>query len=296
MWFDDEDVLGRRFGKRKKGSRQKQVLNVNLRANLQKGSRLPGAASLVIGPTVLLALALLLWFGGKFARELLFSRNDRYTIRSVDIHVSEGAVIGRDLIREYTRIVEGTNIFSFNIAQIRRDVMQTAPNIRYIRIHRILPDAVTIDVTERTPLARLGRWNNMAVDGEGCVFYSKETLRHLPTINGHGRAGIKPGDYLDGLALAALQVISLCNEHPFGLEPNSINIEKGDRLVLNADYRGKDRAIKLLWPGMGQNTAEAREALISRLATAVQAFESPDGRNVKDLDLTYAIGGYGKQG
>jgi hypothetical protein len=158
----------------------------------------------------------------------LFSENERFVVRTLDI-ASSGRLPAAN-IREYGRLAEGMNLFELDVEKVRSD-LESVPVIKSVEIRRLLPDTLRIRVTERTPVARLGaddRVNHFAVDREGFVLGPSSRSPALPAITGLREFGIAPGHQITNAVLAdALQVIETCETAGLGTAIRFATIDVG---------------------------------------------------------------------
>jgi hypothetical protein len=258
--FDDADVYGRRLGRRK------HVLNV--RGGGAKGTHSPGyrAAVLVLVPVVLAGIMIGLWFGARWTGRMLFSRNDRFRIARLEI--TAGQIITAPLIREYTGLREGMNLFAADIGAIRRAFLRRTPVVRSMTISRLLPDTLSIEVVERQAVARLGRRGSLAVDGGGIVFNSRGGQRYLPVLVGLSAGGMKPGQRIDGPGRDAALLLDVCERT--GIDRDVVV----SALDVRGGFSGREDALRLyldggttvdLWWDRGGGAAASEERLRNRL-------------------------------
>jgi len=289
MWFDDDDISVRRLFAGKRNRRRASVLRV--RVGGRRARSVSRIAVLVLVPTVVIAAGTLLWVGLSLAAGGLFSRNEKYTIKNLNIR--PGMVITRELIKEYTGIDEGMNLFGFNIAKIRSEFLRHTPNVREIEMTRQLPDTFTIEVVERAPLARIGRRGYLVADREGFIFSLRKSADSLPFIAGYNAAKLRPGAVIGAPALAALQVLNACDNPRLGVSIQAVDVGHDDHLVL---YLADRRTVRFAWKGMNEDTKSSRKALLGKLGKMKEALESEDGRRrmVSTLDFTIDGRPYGE--
>jgi cell division septal protein FtsQ len=220
--------------------------------------------------------------------ELLFWDNPAYTIRKVDIRI-EGQAITAGHVREYTGIGEGTNLFAINLGRVQADFLRKTPHARSIVLQRKLPDTVAIMVTERMPLARLGRGSALGVDRDGHVFSLRGGPREYPAITGCPEGFLRPGARVDQPVLNAIEVIDACNRVKAGELVKIASVDVSSRESLDM-YLAAGEKVRINWTGMGAPvTADGRreiEKKIGHLADVLRADEER-GRRVVNLDLTY---------
>jgi len=283
MLFEDEELSGRRLLGRRKNKRRRSVLDVKSKSvNWGETPRRTAVAVLVLG--VVAAACVTAWFACSLAGEFLFSRNERFAIKKLDINVRQGAVVGADLVREYAKVNEGTNLFGFNIKEARANLLRV-PNVRTVSITRELPSTVRIAVAERDALARVGRTGAVGVDFEGVVFVLRRRLSDLPVILGYRPREPEPGSRLAGTALSALEVLDVCRDHWLSLRISSIDVSKEDHLIVRVPGR---RSFSLEWEGMGELTQESRENLMKQLANVSRTWQSERGKEHSHLNATFA--------
>ncbi len=157
-----------------------------------------------------LLLGGLAW-GGTLAWRAMFSENDFFVIRQIEV-TTDGS-LGRGHILEYARVSEGMNLFAVDPKSVR-DLLMSVPVVGQAQVGRRLPDTLVIDVTERVAVARLGRAGSgspLAVDAQGHVLGPSSVRASLPVIAGVRDVGLRPGDVVkDPMLAEALQVLDLC--------------------------------------------------------------------------------------
>jgi hypothetical protein len=184
--------------------------------------------------------------------------------------------------------MEGVNLFAVDIGRIREEFMRAVPSLKTMAIARVLPDTVAVEVSERLPIARLGRWKPMGIDREGYVYHLRSGARELPQIAGYFDKELRPGTRAQGMILSAIELLDVCNmtqfEYPIRVE--SIDISSGE--YLDVRLIGGER-IRLTWEGMEAATPDARESLIAKLARLARALKSAAtrGKRIAQLDLTF---------
>lgn len=252
-----------------KPARRKTVLNVKARLSTKRHLQNKQVVALVSTLLCFIFCALLLWVLGR----ALFYNNPRYTLRTVRIET--GKTITADLVKRKTGLIEGTNMFSVNIRSVREDFMRWFPIVRRMEITRVLPDAVSIKVTERVPIARLGFLWNLYIDEEGCVFGQGQQarIRNLPIITGSNVESFKPGHRLEGPALAALQLLNVCSiDDEMRIE--SVELKGPKQVDLRVIYDNVVWNGRLAWNDMGKPTLAAETQLAEKLAKMRTVFKT----------------------
>ena len=153
-----------------------------------------------------------LWWGGRAAWRGLFTENDFFQIRQIEV-TTDGALGAAD-IRDYAQVHEGQNLFAVHPAGIRAALLGV-PVIAGAQVGRRLPDTLIIEVAERVAVARLGRpgaGSPLAVDATGHVLGPSSVRASLPVILNVRDKGLRPGDVVqDPMLKEALQVLEICN-------------------------------------------------------------------------------------
>ena len=272
------------FGKRNQDSRRNQrqtpsrgrLLQVSARSSERGRGQVHKAGAVVL---LLAAVGGLGWAcvaGTEALGRLLFSENEYFTIRNLDVQ-SNGRLRPEHL-REYGKVAEGQNLFAVNLAQVRAN-LESVPLIRSADIHRDLPDTLVIRVQERTALARLAEGaggHPVLVDRDGYVLgLGRQST--LPMVAGAKERGLGPGSVVQEKAvLDGLAVLDLCDTTRLG---TVVKIQKIE--VRNAD------ALTLYLAG-GEVIALGRDQLKARLEKLVDVLKTAQelGQAIKTADLT----------
>ncbi len=227
--------------------------------------------------------AFLVWFIGAS----LFWQNPKFTIRTISVQI-EGNVLTPPLVREYTGLKEGQNLFAFSIGKITRSFLEKSHITKSISIHRKLPGTIVINIRERVPVARLGRGGSLATDVEGRTFALRAGAREFPVISGCSDANLKPGIDTDQAVRNALLALDTCHRSKAGGQVHIASIDVSDKEVLEL-YLAAGERVRLSWTDMGKTTEAGRRELekkMNHLADVLRASEER-GRKIVNLDLTY---------
>jgi cell division septal protein FtsQ len=255
---------------------------VNAKLNAQRDR--DGRRAMRIG-LVLLVAVLVLGVGlfvVKSAGRSLFSENPLFTLRRLEVR--SGRVVPPDLVKEYTKVQEGINLFAPNIRSIRREFLGKVHGARGIEISRDLPDRMVVTVTERVPLAVIGMNGFLVTDRDGVVFVMRSGTREMPVIKGFSGTALKPGARLRGMASAALQVLEACSNPDLGIDLSAVDIENRDFLVL---LLGDGKSARLSWDKMEEATPESRRNLMNKLQNLSRALQTKESQTLSRLDATY---------
>lgn len=268
--------------RRGRSSGRNTILKVNTRFVDKKNSQKVGVG--VFLSVVVIGATIALWMGISFTGRVLFSKNDRFQIKNLNIQ--EGTVITADLIKEYTQIKEGMNLFAFDIAKVRQDFIRHSPNVKSMEIRRQLPDTLHVRIVERVPVARIGRKSPFVADSEGYVFGLRAGYQALPVITGYRDPSLRPGSRLCGMSLAALEVVEACYDQRIGLHIDEVEVNNPEHIVLYVPDGAKIKEVTLSWRNMGKRTTESRQELAKKLSRVVESMQSEDGRQRSRFNAT----------
>ena len=285
MWLSNEKRRKRRRSFAHGDGSRDPLLMVNARAadKKQMRSHRIGAAVIVLG----VAAGALAATGFAFlkAGEVMFSSNPRYTLKTLDIR-SDGKIVTPELVREWTGLRTGTNLFAVDIGRMREDILAKAPMVKSMEVTRRLPDALDIRIAERLPIARLGSGAFLGVDKEGFVFNLKSPASMLPAIVGYRGAMPYPGSSIRGNVLRALELLDLCMRSPAGqsIRIDMVDVSDENYLVL---HLGGGESVRLsaqaASPSAGRPDMEHKLLLLTR--TLQKSAER--GKRIAWVDLTY---------
>jgi cell division septal protein FtsQ len=242
------------------------------------------SAVLVLVPVVFCAFGLMIWF----ALRSLYTENERFIIRDIQIESVGDGIMTRAKLKEYTEVDVGINLFGFGIGKVRRQILDSVPNIREFEIERHLPDTLKITVIERQPVARIGDSLTL-IDDTGYVFYKGRKRTTLPMITGiEGRDPV-PGDSLDGRVMDALRLLDVCAKdmHELGqnLRIESIDIRHPDYLLLRLQHGEPVQTARIDWSDVTGDKTD----LIGKLSLLHNRMRIAASRNLfhKTMDLRY---------
>jgi cell division septal protein FtsQ len=223
----------------------------------------------------LLILTVTVIVGYVYLKNLLFVKNSRYTITTMELHSSGSFSLEK--FREYTEIQEGDNLYSFALKDIEDLFVQKVPNVRHISIKRQLPDTLTVNIMERTPVLRLTRRSNLCVDRDGYIFaVSANKLKFLPYISGSEYRTLRPGGKVTGRALSAVKLVNLGSSSTLDLPISNVNISPEDYITV---FLSNGKRLRIAWDGMDENTDESLEELNKKLMRFVLLLNSPEGQS-----------------
>jgi cell division protein FtsQ len=235
----------RRLNKKK---RSQNILDVKIRAHAaatQRNSKIMKWLCVFI--LIASACGGVYWGAREGLRRFVFENPD-YALRSLEI-VTDGA-LSREEVIATTGIREGANIFSINLAQAQRNLSKQ-PRVELAEITRTLPGKISINITERKPVAWVAAKNeedpstdpkSFLVDRRGTLISVKNFLPeylHLPIIYGIPTDNLEAGETVDTFELrAALDLVRITSDSP-RVQIRSIDLSK--RYCMIATDRNRAR-------------------------------------------------------
>ena len=249
MWYRDDDKYSNRrlFGSRRE-NRRNSILLVSARLSDQRRERAHRVGAILLVTVVIAGTIWMTLLGTKLIGQSLFSQNQRFTIRNLDIR-SNGK-LQSEHIREYAHIDEGMNLFAIDLGQVRDDLM-SVPIVSAVSVRRRLPDTLEVTVSERIPAARLGEESTgypLAVDQAGFVLGPTSVSQQLPSITGLQEKGLRPGARVgDPGVQNALHVLDVCDSPSFSRflriknvdvsnpEYLEVYLQRGERILLSRE-------------------------------------------------------------
>lgn len=243
-WKKKED---RNRYNRKKTLPRSPVYTMHARTANQRSDSMHKTGAVFLLIAAIAGLGWVMVAGAGQLRNWLFIDNDLFLIESIDI--ASTGTLSPDHIREFGGITEGQNLFSIDIAGVRKR-LEEGPMIKSAEVARRLPSTLSVRIKERTPLARIAHGQAgffFAVDGEGHVLgLAGRKMAGMPVVKGFSDRGVTPGSVLrDGGAMDALQVIGMCDGSPLGqvIRITAIDVSHPDYLDLSLE-----NGVKVLLP------------------------------------------------
>jgi len=193
-----------------------------------------------------------LCFGGKVLFTQYYHRAPGVFVMSDvrrDVTITTGKTLTPDFFHDVWGLKDNMNPFSLSIQDERKKLMAFAPNIKDMKIVRYLPDKMTISVTEREPIARIGvGTDGRVVDEEGIVFSRYAGVGGLPLITGSDTLLLThPGDRLRDIPMAAVRLVYSMQRPEVRLRLLEVRVVRDDYLNLTmSDHR----QAKFAWGGM----------------------------------------------
>ncbi|NKB24509.1 MAG: FtsQ-type POTRA domain-containing protein [Kiritimatiellae bacterium] len=213
MWFNDASVTTKNRKKNRRKPARQPILRVNARVVDKKKARTRRWKTLLVMTAAIGGTSWLIVAGVQSLGALLFSENEKFILKHVEIH-NPGGKLKQRHIKEYTNLIDDLNLFDVDIRQVRKD-LESVPLIKSVTVQRRVPDTLIINIIERTPVARLShrvKGFYLAIDREGYVLGPGSQSHYLPIIQGYRQAGLGPGDYIQNdFFHDALKVLEYCD-------------------------------------------------------------------------------------
>ena len=240
------------------------------------------------------ALGLACFFAWRWLSAAMFTRNPQFEVRRVSIEPGYAKTEGE--IRDITGLREGINLFSFRASEVRGRLLLATPNIADAEVSKILPDAVSVVVHDRIPVASLCS-PKLALDADGFVFTilprDADRYRSIPRIeNGaepfRPQAGRTLSDVpgtpsgIEARVMRALRVALLCDRPGRSFRLSNIDVSNPVYLtLLTAD----NRLVRLVWEEISDDTA-----ILQGLSMADDTLRDPASRGKTRFDVVLSAG------
>lgn len=236
---------------------------------------------------LLLGAAGIAFFGFFGARRFLFSGNDRFRLREIEVRSGGYWQDKAPQLAARIGVHPGENLFRIDPGELRRRLL-AIPGIEESEVQRILPDTLHLRVIERVPRAVLGNpRSEWVVDETGAVIPRLESMSAsvpLPVILGISTSGVKAGMVLETLR-PALELIMLTVRSFPDISIIAVNVRNPERLEFFMRFRGQ-KSCKVILPVRHQNFTYLLSALQSAIIYAERqgdtrgTFDLSFGRNV----------------
>lgn len=216
-----------------------------------------------------LVLAVAAIAGAIYGIRTYLANSPRYRLRNVVINTQ---TLNEDDLRTFLHVEIGTPIFDIDLAARRRNLLSIS-TIASARVTRRLPDTLVVEISERDPIARLGR-TNLMVDRDGTVFVLAGGSRLLPIITGYqGRGGpLAPGDRATGMLAAAIELLRFAGDGEGCLPMMDIDLSSDDYLLCTLTDQ---RQARIAWADMASRSDESRADLRKRVVNLLNAMNDP---------------------
>src|SRR5271154_3652257 len=224
MWFRREQK-NRRL-------RRGHLLDVKLRSDQVRATRLRLALILLMVPACTLLGLYLLWRTGEWALDKFVYENSTFAIQNIEVQTD--GVISPEQLRRWTNVKLGVNLIALDLASVKRN-LELVPMIDEVSVERVLPRTLRVRVTEREPVAQVNVPTATAsgeiaaavfqldingfvmkpLDPRQCVIPLSQMSAQLPVVTGLNVYQLQPGHRVESpQAQAALQLIGAFAHSP----------------------------------------------------------------------------------
>lgn len=272
-------------GEKKLNRKRNSVTSVGGRSSEIAGRRKNRAVLAVLLLVFSALTGTVLWLALQKVAEVLLFTNAEYRVRAIDI-VSDGQRVSCDKVRQWAEIETGMNTHAVNLAKIRLKLLRV-PVIKTVDISRVMPDRITIRLSERLPIACVGLLGLRGVDQTGYVFAIAPSRNAMPVITGFMDEPT-PGTRLQGRMLNAVEVVDVLNRSSLGglMHVDVLDVREPDCLVMKL---AEGPLIRLKWPDMAMSTPESRLALDGKLRSLARVMDDArlKNRRLARVDMTF---------
>ncbi|MDA3800367.1 MAG: FtsQ-type POTRA domain-containing protein [Kiritimatiellae bacterium] len=209
-----------------------------------------------------------------YLKNVLFVKNQRYVIQTIDFH-SSGA-FSLEKFKQYSDIDEGTNLYAFDLNEVEAKFNNKIPNVKDIELVRKLPSTLIVEIKERSPVMRLSRRSNLCVDEDGYIFaVSANKLKFLPYLSGFEYRRVRPGGKLTGRALSAVKLVTVGKSSKLALPISNVNVSPDDYIIV---FLSNGKRLDIAWEEMDDNSEVSLDELEEKLMRFVAILNSPKGK------------------
>ncbi len=195
--------------------------------------------------TLLLAILAVIGAIVFFAERLLFSRNERFLLRRIEVRSEQGGYWnGRDdRVAELLQLRPGRdNLWEMDLRKIRERLLRH-PSIRTCTMKRVLPETLSVSIVERLPRAALGNPGSPYLLSDDLVVLPRaETMKvagDLPVLTGFGpNFRTYPGALCPQAEAAMDLLMEILRNYP-DLAAVHLDISSRDKLKTTLRYRNR---------------------------------------------------------
>ncbi len=175
--------------------------------------------------------------------------NPEYNLAVVEIN-DESAGVSRETVLTTAGLRIGQNIFGISLAKAR-EAVAALPQVEHVEFQRVLPNKITVDLTERHPVAWLAdsqaedpttSAKSFLIDSRGALFKPKRQLPEylrLPAIYGVATENFLSGEIVDTPEVRAALDLVQQNSDTNSFQLQSIDLSQGYCMVVTNAKRAK---------------------------------------------------------
>ena len=247
---------------------------------------LPRSARVTLGVGALAVAVAAVYGGGKVLFDQYYNKSQGlFTLTDVrrNVTVETGTTLLPDTVYDMLKLKDGMNQFDLRIAETREALMAREPNIKDLTVVRRLPDRMTVSITERTPIARLGSgMDGRVVDDDGVMFLRYVGTGALPIIKGaEVQAQItEGGGRLHGLSMAAVRLINDVRRPEVSVQLLELEVRQDYLQLVMSGHRQASFA----WDGMEDEEKNTKAKMQGHLEQLAMFMDSEIGRSCLKWD------------
>ena len=284
-------------GARKKNARRtsgtqrryQNVLDVTVRSNqagVQRQRRIVGLLTKLL---IAAGLGTGLYFGVNKAISWLILKNPDYNVAELDVQTD--GILESDRVLQTAELQKGSNIFLVNLNRARTRI-ESIPEVEHAEVSRQLPNRITVQISERKPIAWLSTARGIdtrdevvaskqsfLIDATGVLLQPRKLSpqdRYLPIIRHYSGDNLTEGTQTDGEEIKA--ALDLLRAHQESLVAARFQIEEID-LARHYGLVVTDRnGTQALFP------LEEMDRQLKRLDTYLQ-YTDQHGQKIQTINL-----------
>lgn len=234
--------LGNHRVSSRKHRTQQHLLDVKVRSRTAARQRTRRTIKWLCLCVLLVSAIGSVYYGSRAALDRFFWRNPDYQVAQIE--VADDGALSREQIIAASGVKTGENIFVVDLSAAREKLGQL-PQVEHVEVERILPGKVSINLTERKPVAWVtakseddpsSQPSSLLIDRNGALVDAKSRLPaylHLPVISGVALDKWAPGQIIATPEVrAALDLLRITAEEPGQFQIRSIDISKGYCMIV----------------------------------------------------------------
>ena len=177
----------------------------------------------------------------------MFLANPRFVLKRVSVtsHKNGFWTGKKELVCSILRIRENeTNLFSIDLGEMRKRLLERESSIRSVRVRRELPDTLDVDITERIPVAQVNRGGSpLVVDEETILMQKNRCMKFdsklLPIIVGPPEVSTYPSGSKIPQFKAAVDLIELTKTTYPDIRIGAVRVTTPGQLVCAVYYKNE---------------------------------------------------------
>ena len=291
------DTESRSSGSRKKNARRtsgaqrryQHVLDVTVRSGVAGRQRQRWIFRWLTKFLIVAALGTGLYFGARKAITWVILKNPDYNVAELDVQTD--GILESEQVLQAADLHKGSNIFLVNLSRAKKRI-ESIPEVEHVQVSRQLPNRITVQISERKPVAWLSTArgidsrdeilasnNSFLIDASGVLLQPKKLSpqdRYLPIIRHYNGAALAEGTQTEGEEIKA--ALDLLRAHQESLVAARFQIQEIDLAkhygLQVTDHHGTQVLFAL----------EEMERQLKRLDTYLQ-YTDQHGQRIQTINL-----------